>query len=97
MPTYLTLYNWTDQGIKNVKETVTRVDQATKAIDQAGGRILGVYWTQGRYDLAAIAEWPDEDTAMTFALQLGMSGNVHSETMRAFTRDDMQRILGKLP
>ena len=97
MPTYLTLYNWTDQGIKVVKETVTRADQATKAIEQAGGRVLGIYWTQGRYDLVAIAEWPDEDTAMAFALQLATVGNVHSETMRAFSRDDMQRILGKLP
>lgn len=97
MPTYITLYTWTDQGIKDVKETVTRADQATKAVEQAGGRVVGTYWTQGRYDLVAIAEWPDDDTYMAFALQLAKLGNARSETLRAFTRDDMQRILGKLP
>lgn len=97
MPTYVTLLKWTEQGIKGVKETVTRADQARQAIEQQGGRLLATYWTQGAYDLVAIADFPDEETAMTFLLGLGMQGHVRSETLRAFSAEEMQRFIAKLP
>jgi len=97
MPTYIGLYTWTDQGVKNVKDTVRRVEDARAAFEQRGARLIATYWTQGRYDLVSIAEFPDEETASASALALGMAGNVHTETMRAFSAEEMQRIIQKLP
>ncbi|TME29016.1 MAG: GYD domain-containing protein [Chloroflexi bacterium] len=97
MPTYIGLYTWTDQGVKNVKDTVRRVEEARVAFEQRGARLIAAYWTQGRYDLVSIAEFPDEETASASALALGMAGNVHTETMRAFSAEEMQRIIQKLP
>jgi uncharacterized protein with GYD domain len=97
MPTYVTLLKWTDQGIRNVKETVSRGQQFRQMVEQAGGRLTALYWTQGAYDIMAALECPDEDAAMALLLRLGMLGNVRSETLRAFSEQDMQRILQKLP
>jgi len=97
MPTYVALYQWTDQGVKNVKDTVTRVQQAKAAFERAGAKNVTILWTQGAYDLVGIAEWPNEEAAQVAALALGMSGNVRSETLRAFSAEEMQRILAKIP
>jgi uncharacterized protein with GYD domain len=97
MPTYIELLKWTPQGIQNVKNTVTRVEEARAQIDQAGGRLVGTWWTQGSYDLVAVVEWPDDESASAFMLSLAMVGNVRSETMRAYTAEEMQRIIQKLP
>ena len=97
MPTYVTLFKWTDQGIRSAGESPDRVEQASQQISQAGGRLLGVYWTQGEYDLVAIGEWPDEETAMAFLLALGGRGNVRTQTLRAFSADEMRRVLDRVP
>jgi uncharacterized protein with GYD domain len=97
MPAYVVLYRWTDQGVKNVKDTVLRAREFTAAVEKAGGKITSIYWTQGRYDLVAISELPNEDTAMTLSLSLSKLGNVRTETLRAFNAEDMERILKKMP
>lgn len=97
MLNYVTLYKWTAQGIKEVKDTVGRVEKATQLVEKLGGKLLSVYWTQGRYDLVAISEWPDEESATAFTLALASTGNVQSETMRAFSAEAMTRILDKMP
>ncbi len=96
MPTYVTLFKWTDEGIKTAKETVNRADRNIEMAQKLGGKVLGVYWTQGKYDLVAISEWPDEDAAQAYALQTAALGMVRTQTMRAFTADDMRRIFSKL-
>jgi uncharacterized protein with GYD domain len=96
MPTYVSLVKWTDQGIRGVKDTIDRTEQNRQAIEAAGGRLTGVWWTQGAYDLVAVTEWPDEDSAMAFLLRLGMAGNARTETLRAFAAEDMRRILATL-
>jgi uncharacterized protein with GYD domain len=96
VPTYISLVNWTDEGAKTVRETVNRAEQVTKAAERMGGRFSGLYWTQGDYDLVAVTEFPDDDTAQAFLLQLATTGTVRTQTMRAFTAEDMRRILGKL-
>ena len=96
MPTYVSLLRWTEQGIKNARDTVNRRQEAEQRIQQTGGSIVATYWTQGSYDIVVISDFPDEDTAMAFLLGLGMQGNVRSETLRAFSAEDMQRILQKL-
>jgi uncharacterized protein with GYD domain len=95
--TYVTLINWTDQGIKNVKEAEVRAEGGRQAIEQAGGRVIATYWTQGRYDVIVITEWPDEESAMAMLCMVGMLGNDRTETLRAFNAEEIQRILQKLP
>ena len=97
MPTYAALLKWTEEGARTVKETVTRTEQARAGIEKGGGKLIGVWWTQGAYDLIAVIEWPDDESASAFMLTLGMTGTVRSETMRAYTQEEMQRILQKLP
>jgi uncharacterized protein with GYD domain len=96
MPTYLGLYNWTDQGVKGVKDTVTRAQQARAAVEQAGGRVHATYWVQGVYDLVSIADFPDDETASAFALTIGAAGNIRTHTMRLFSEEEMQRIIQKM-
>ena len=96
MPTYIGLYKWTDQGIKNVKDSVTRSQQAQAAFEKSGAKVIGIYWTQGPYDIVTIGEWPDEDSAMAAALSLAKQGNVQTLTLRAFSAADMQRIMAKV-
>ena len=97
MPTYVSLMKWTDQGVQRVKETLTRTEQARQRIEQGGGRLVDIWWTQGAYDVIAVTEWPDDESASTFMLALGMGGTIRTQTMRAYTREEMQRIIPKLP
>ena len=97
MPTYVMLLKWTEQGAKDAKNALTRQEQGRAAIEQAGGRLIGSWWTQGAYDAVVVLELPDDETASAAALALGMQGNVRTETMRAYGREEMQRILQKLP
>ncbi len=97
MPTYITLVKWTDQGIKNVKGTADRTDQVQNLAQQFGGQLTTVYWTQGAYDLIGIFEFPDEESFTACALAVGASGNVRTESLRAYSREEIQRILQKLP
>ena len=97
MPMYVVLANWTEQGIRNVKDTVTRAGQVQAAAEQSGGRLVGSWWTQGAYDVVALFDFPDDETASAAALAVGMAGNARTQTMRAYTAEEMQRIIQKLP
>jgi uncharacterized protein with GYD domain len=97
MPLYVVLAKWTDQGAKNVKGAVDRWEQGRAAMEQAGGRIIGLWWTQGAYDAVAVMEWPDDESASLSSLAYAMAGNVRTETLRAFTTEEMARILQRLP
>ncbi|MFN8633440.1 MAG: GYD domain-containing protein [Chloroflexota bacterium] len=96
MVTYVSLLKWTEQGIKDAKATVDRAEQARQVIEQMGGKMTSIFWTQGMYDIVAITEFPDEETATAFLLTLGKLGNLRSETLRGFTADEMRRILEKV-
>lgn len=97
MPTYITLYRYTAQGIKNVKGSPGRIAEAKKAIAKAGGKLKAVYVTMGQYDLAAISEWPSDEHAAGFLLAQGSQGNVSSETLRAFDEAEFEKIVAKIP
>ena len=71
--------------------------RVTATIEKAGGRIIGLWWTQGQYDAVTVIEWPDDQSASAAAIAMGMAGNVRTETLRAYTTDEFQRILQKLP
>lgn len=93
MARYISLLNWTDQGIRNAKDTVNRANAARQAFQAGGGKIIDLYWTLGQHDVVVIFEAPDDETATRLALSLGMKGNVRSSTMRAFGEQDMARIV----
>ncbi|MGH2534331.1 MAG: GYD domain-containing protein [Thermomicrobiales bacterium] len=95
MPRYVSLINWTDQGVRNAKDTIQRAEQARQAIEQLGGS-LEVFWTIGRYDIVGILEAPDDETATAFLLQTAGAGNIRSETLRAFTAEEVSGIIEKL-
>lgn len=97
MLTYVTLYKYTDQGIRNIKESPSRVDQARKAVEKAGGKLKSIHLTMGQYDLVAISEWPNEEAAAAFQLATGALGNVTSETLRAFDEGEFKKIVAAIP
>ena len=96
MVRHVVLINWTDQGIRSVGETTQRAEQVRQLIEQMGGRLAHVFWTQGRYDLVGVIEAPDAETAAAIGLRLGMTGATRTETLRAFDAEEMGRILAKL-
>ena len=97
MSAYLSLLKWTEQGIRNVKDTVNRARAVEQAFQAAGGRKIGIWWTQGPYDAVFIFEAPDEETATRLVLALGMQGSIRTTTMRAFGEQEMGRITQGLP
>jgi uncharacterized protein with GYD domain len=97
MATYLAICNFTDQGIRSVKDSIKRADAVKEVAPKFGARLTQLYWTLGQYDLVATIEAPDDTAATAFALAIGSAGNVRMQTMRAFSREEMSAILGKLP
>ncbi len=95
MPNYVVLYRFTAEGRKNVKESVRRAAEIRKQNEARGFKVLGHYWTQGRYDLVAIVDAPSEETMVAGLFGIAEAGNVSSETLRAYTAEEMQRILAK--
>jgi uncharacterized protein with GYD domain len=96
MPTYIVLGQFTEQGIRNVKETSKRADAAKELAKKLGAKVLDLYWTIGRYDLALILEAPDDETMVAFGLNSGKLGNVRTETLRAFTQAEINQILSRV-
>ena len=96
MPTYISLLNWTDQGIRNVKQAPERARQAEQLAQQLGGRIISAYLTMGQYDLVVVLEAPDDETVARAMLTLGAQGNVRTTTLKAFNREELERIIGSL-
>jgi uncharacterized protein with GYD domain len=96
MPRYISLCNWTDQGVRNVKQTIERVDAAKQAAGKHGVKIIETLYTIGPYDFVGIFEAPDEESLSRFMLAAASQGNVRSVTMRAFSVDEMKGILSQL-
>jgi uncharacterized protein with GYD domain len=96
MPTYVALMNWTDQGIRSAKDTVQRRDQADALAQKHGASIEQVYWTVGPYDIVTIVEAPDDESATAMLLELGSAGNLRTTTLRAYDREEMSEIIGRL-
>jgi uncharacterized protein with GYD domain len=97
MPHYVILFNWTDQGIKNIRESPKRVVAAREAVEKAGGKWLGFYNTIGQYDGVAIIEALNDEGAMSFLLAIGSLGNVRTTTLKAFTEAEVAKIIEQLP
>src|SRR5712675_2958538 len=96
MVTYVVLSKFTDQGIRNAKESPKRADAFKQMAKTFGVTVKEIFWTQGRYDVVTILEAPDESSAMSLNLSLGALGNVRTEALRAFSAADMTTIVGKM-
>lgn len=96
MVRYLVLFNFTEQGIKNIGETVNRSDAFQKAAQEAGASVKAVYWLVGGFDGALVLEASDETTATALVARLCTAGNVRTQTLRALDRGEMAGILGKV-
>lgn len=97
MPIYITLFKWTDQGAKNVKEGPSKIEQSIKTAQELGGKVLGCYVTMGEYDLMSIIEWPTDEAAVKTSLAVSSRGNARTTTLRAFTVPEFVEIAKRLP
>jgi uncharacterized protein with GYD domain len=96
MPHYISLMRWTSQGLAGLPGWRERVEEGQRTIESTGGRLVGVYVTLGRYDVVEIFEAPDDEVAVEILMKLQRYGAEHSETLRAFTRDEAEEIVRRL-
>ena len=96
MVTYVVLANFTDQGIRSAKDSPKRAEAFKQMAKTFGVTVKELFWTLGRYDVVTIVEGPDEFSATALNLSLGALGNVHTESLRAFSAADMMTIVGKM-
>jgi uncharacterized protein with GYD domain len=97
MTTYVALIRWTEQGIRQVKDSPNRLDKAKNMLKEMGGRFTTILMTMGDYDLVATYEAPDDAVAARFTLMLGMLGNVRTTTLKAFPEQAYREIIHSLP
>ena len=96
MPTYVTLFKWSEHGVEDVKNTPGRFQASKKLTESMGGKILGLYVTMGEYDIVAVTEGPSDEVAAATALSMASKGNAKTTTMRAFTESEFSEIVKKV-
>jgi len=96
MPSYVTLLNWTEQGVRNFKDTVDRFEAAQSRLEALGVRFTEIRWTLGTYDLVGLVDAPDDEALAAGLLAVAGEGNIRSTTLRAFSRDEMRGVISKL-
>jgi uncharacterized protein with GYD domain len=96
MTTYVMLVKWTDEGMRQVKESPKRLDKAKNALKEMGGAFKDFYLTMGDYDIVAVYDAPDDAVAARFSLILGMLGNVRTTTLKAFPERAYREIIASL-
>ena len=97
MPTYITLFKMTEEGIKDIKNAPGRIEENFKTVEAMGCKMIGAYAVMGEYDYVGIVEAPNDEAAMAFALAIGSRGNVRTTTLKAFTREEYAGVVEKLP
>jgi uncharacterized protein with GYD domain len=96
MATYIVLNSFTDQGVRSAKDTTKRADAVKELAKKFGVTPKQFYWTLGSYDVVAIYDAPDDAAMTALGLAIGALGNVRTQTMRAFSREEMDGVLAKL-
>ena len=97
MPTYITLFRFTQQGTEKIKESPARLDRAKEAVKAAGGELKAFYLTMGQYDGVVISEAPSDEAYTRTILAIASAGAIRSETFRAYTEDEYRKIIAALP
>jgi uncharacterized protein with GYD domain len=95
VPTYIVLASWTDQGVKAVGETVDRYEVARSDLADRGVTIKDIYWTSGQHDIVIVVEAADGETVSAGLLRLASLGNLRTTTLRAFSADEMRRVIDR--
>jgi uncharacterized protein with GYD domain len=96
MPAFIILSSFTDQGVRAIKDTTKRAEKFKELAKQHGATVKDLYWTLGQYDVVAIVDAPDLTSITALGLNLGMAGNVRTQTLPAFSADDMAKVLAKV-
>ena len=96
MATYIALCNFTEQGVRTVKDTTKRAEAVKEVAKKFGANMTQIYWTLGQYDLVAVIEAPNDEAMTAFAIAISGGGNIRMQTLRAFGKDEMNGILAKL-
>jgi uncharacterized protein with GYD domain len=96
MPIFVVLYKFTEQGVKNIKDSPQRLDAGIKAFQAKGGKVLGAYYTTGEYDLVTIGEIADEQSSLAHTLAQNAMGNVRSTTLRGYTAKEFAEVIKKM-
>jgi len=96
MPHYVALLNWTEQGIRSVKETVKRAENAKAMARKLGGK-LDIWYTMGKHDIVSLIEMPTDETYNKFAIWLGSQGNVRTTSLKAWSQDEMSKLIEAVP
>ena len=97
MATYVILANWTEQGVADSHNTLSRASTGATLLKKMGGKLKSIYWTMGAYDVVLTVEAPDDETVTAFCLAACLQGNVRTTTLRAFDKGEVQGILDRLP
>ena len=97
MATYITLINFTDQGIRTIKQSPERRKAAIATAEKLGIKVKEAYLTMGAYDVVIVADAPNDEAMTTWALSVGSKGNIRTQTMRAYSADEMDKIFAKIP
>ena len=93
VPVYISLMKWTSQGLGGLPAWRDRMEEGERAIEERGGKLIGAYVTIGRYDVVEVFEAPDDETAYQILIGMARHGTVHTETLRAFTREEAENIV----
>jgi uncharacterized protein with GYD domain len=97
MPTYVVLGQFTDQGMRTIKDSPQRASQFAEAAKSFGCEMKDIYWTMGEYDLVTVIEAADDKSLAAFGFAVGAAGSVRTQTLRAFTKQELVDILTKVP
>lgn len=97
MPTYVSLVQFTDKGIEAAKETTVRLANWAAKVKPMEVSIKQMYWTLGQYDQVCVFDAPDDETAASALLAADILGNIRTQTLRAFTSSEMEKILSNVP
>lgn len=96
MPTYVSLVSWTDQGVKDYRDTVARAESFRDMVRQVGGQVRELLWTFGEYDIVTVIEAPDDEVALGLLLRTAALGNIRTRTMRAMGVDEISSAIGRI-
>jgi uncharacterized protein with GYD domain len=96
MATYIVLGQFTDQGIRSVKDTTKRGEAVKQTAKKFGATVKELYWTLGQYDVVTVVDAPDDASLTALMLTIGSMGNVKTQSLRAFGAEEMGKILGKM-
>ena len=96
MARYISLIRFTDQGLRNIKETIKRHEASMGEAEKMGMKIIDAFWKMGAYEVVVLLDAPDDETMSAFALKVSLLGSVKTHTMRAFRRKEMESVLAKI-